>query len=175
MTDIRITAYAEALLAIAAAEGEVDRVQDELFQLGQAVQADEQLRTTISDSRLPASRRAQVIEDVLGEGAAPATVAIASMAVSLGRGADLPEISTEMARVSAASVGAVVAEARSAVPLTEDQVSRLAQALTAKLGREVTVRNTVDPTVMGGVVTQIGDEVIDGSIRTRLNQLREAF
>ena len=97
------------------------------------------------------------------------------MAVSTGRGPDLPEIAAEMLRVSAASAGAVVAEARSAVPLSEDQVNRLAQALTAKLGRDVAVRNIVDANVIGGVVTQIGDEVIDGSVRTRLNQLREAF
>ena len=60
-------------------------------------------------------------------------------------------------------------------PLTEEQVGRLADALSSKLGRTVTVRNVVDESVVGGVVTQIGDEVIDGTIRTRLNQLREAF
>ncbi len=89
--------------------------------------------------------------------------------------AELPEIAREMARIVAAGSGAVVAEARSAVALTDDQVARLSEALSSKLGRQVKVRNVVDPTVMGGVVTQIGDEVIDGSVRTRLNQLREAF
>ena len=80
-----------------------------------------------------------------------------------------------MARISAEGAGAVVAEARSAVALTDEQVSRLEAALSSKLGRTVTVRNIVDESVMGGVVTQIGDEVIDGSVRSRLNQLREAF
>jgi F-type H+-transporting ATPase subunit delta len=175
MTDIRTTAYAEALLAVARAEDDADRVTDEMFALGQAVESDEQLRSTLSDKRLPAERRAQVIEDILSGKACDTTVATASMVVAAGRGAQLPEIAREMARISAAGTGAVVAEARSAVPLTDDQVSRLAEALTRKLGREVTVRNIVDPTVMGGVVTQIGDEVIDGSVRSRLHQLREAF
>ena len=156
MTDTRTTAYAEALLAIARAEGETDRVTDELIALGQAVESDEQLRSTLADSRLPAERRAQVIEDVLAGKALQTTIATASMVVAAGS-------------------GAVVAEARSAVALTDDQVSRLTEALTSKLGRPVKVRNIVDPTVIGGVVTQIGDEVIDGSVRTRLNQLREAF
>ncbi len=175
MTDTRTTAYAEALMGLAAAEDDAEGVTDQLFAVGQAVESDEQLRSTITDSRLPAERRAQVVEDLL-EGKASATaVALASMVVATGRGGDLPAITREMARIAAEGSGAVVAEARSAVALSDAQVSSLADALSAKLGRQVTVRNIVDPTVMGGVVTQIGDEVIDGSVRTRLNQLREAF
>ena len=64
---------------------------------------------------------------------------------------------------------------RSAVPLTDAQLADLARALKARTNIDVTIRNVVDPTVMGGVVTQIGDSVLDGSVRTRLNQLREAF
>ena len=175
MTDTRSTAYAEALLGLAAAEGDAAAVTDELFAVGQAVESDDQLRATLTDTRLPAERRAQVVEDLLEGKASGTTVALASMVVANGRGGDLPTIAREMARISAEGAGAVVAEARSAVALTDDQVSRLESALSEKLGRTVSVRNIVDPTVMGGVVTQIGDEVIDGSVRTRLNQLREAF
>ena len=77
---------------------------------------------------------------------------------------------------SAADRGEAVAEVRSAVALTDEQIARLAAAaLKARTDLDVTVQNIVDPTVMGGVVTQIGDSVLDGSVRTRLNQLREAF
>jgi len=174
MTDTSITAYADALLAIAAAEGDPERVRDELSALGRAVASDETLRSTLADVRLPVERRAQIIEDVL-DSASPATVGIASMLVVTGRAAELPEIAEEVVRRAAASVGATLADVRSAVPLTDDQLSRLTVALTEKLGREVVVRNVVDPTVIGGVVTQIGDQVIDGTIRSRLNQLRDQF
>ncbi|MCZ7631154.1 MAG: ATP synthase F1 subunit delta [Microthrixaceae bacterium] len=127
------------------------------------------------DSKLPAARRAQVVEDLLTEKASPVTVALASMAVAMGRGGELPELTKEMGRIVASGQGAVVAEARSAVALTDEQVSRLAEALSAKLERTVTVRNVVDPSVVGGVVTQIGDEVIDGTVRPASNQLREVF
>lgn len=175
MTESRTTAFAEGLIAIAAAEGDLDAVTEELQILGDAVTADDQLRSTLSDPRLPSERRAQVVEDLLTDKASPSTVALASMIVSIGRGADLPEIVSEMARVIAAGRGAVVAEARSAVAMTDEQLSRLAEALSAKLGHSVNVRNVIDESVVGGVVTQIGDEVIDGTVRTRLNQLREAF
>jgi F-type H+-transporting ATPase subunit delta len=61
------------------------------------------------------------------------------------------------------------------VPLTDEQIARLSEALKARTNLDVTIKNVVDPTVMGGIVTQIGDSVLDGTVRTRLNQLREAF
>lgn len=175
MTETRTTAFAEGLIALAAAEHALEAVTEELQTLGDAVASDDNLRSTLSDPKLPAERRAQVIEDLLTDKASSVTVALASMVVALGRGGELPELTKELGRVVAAGQGAVVAEARSAVALTEEQISRLAEALSAKLDRTVTVRNIVDPSVVGGVVTQIGDEVIDGTVRTRLNQLREAF
>ena len=175
MTETRTTAFAEGLIAIAAAEDALEAVTEELQTLGDAVASDDTLRSTLSDPTLPAERRAQVIEDLLAGKASPVTVALASMVVAVGRGGELPDLTREVGRVVASGQGAVVAEARSAVALTEEQISRLAEALTAKLGRTVTVRNIVDPSVVGGVVTQIGDEIIDGTVRSRLNQLREAF
>lgn len=175
MTQTRTTVFAEGMIAIAAAENALEAVTEELQTLGDAVASDDKLRSTLSDSKLPAERRAQVIEDLLAHKASPATVALASMIVAVGRGGDLPDLTKEVGRIVASGQGSVVAEARSAVALTEEQIARLAEALSAKLDRTVTVRNVVDPSVVGGVVTQIGDEVIDGTVRSRLNQLREAF
>ena len=64
---------------------------------------------------------------------------------------------------------------RSAVALSDDQRSRLAAALASKLGTEVDVKVIQDPSVVGGLITTVGDTVIDGSVRTRLNRLREAL
>ncbi len=76
---------------------------------------------------------------------------------------------------SAASRNHAVAEVRSAVPLTADQTTRLAAAITAGTGKAVEIKVVIDPTVLGGVITQIGDTVIDGSVRHRLNRVRETL
>ena len=68
-----------------------------------------------------------------------------------------------------------VAEVRSAIALTDDQKSRLADALGEATGKQVEVRVIIDPSVMGGVVAQVGDTVIDGSVRRRLDQMRNAL
>ena len=72
----------------------------------------------------------------------------------------------------ATASGRDVAEVRSAMALSEDQVSRLAASLKQATGKDVDVRVTVDPSVLGGVVTTIGDTVIDGSVRSRLAQVK---
>ncbi len=175
MSDTRITAYADAAFSVARAEGNLGEVEDELFRLGRVLESSEELRSTLIDPHLPAARRQQIIEDLLEGRATATTVAIVSMIVGAGRAADLPKIAQDLVSRSASERGEAVAEVRSAVALTDEQISRLATALKARTNLDVTVKNIVDPSVMGGVVTQIGDSVLDGSVRTRLNQLREAF
>lgn len=171
----RVNAYAEALYAVAAAEGATDAVEHEVFQFSQAVSNNPELRSTLTDARLPAAVRQQIVTDVLGEAVHPATNAVLTMLIGAGRAAELPAIVDALSNRTAVSSGSAVATVRSAVALTDDQKARLESALSAKAGAPVTLRNVVDPTVMGGIETQIGDEIIDGTIRSRVAQLRDAF
>ncbi len=66
-------------------------------------------------------------------------------------------------------------EVYSVIELTEDQQVRLASSLQSATGKEVEIKVIIDESVMGGLLVQIEDEVIDGTVRTRLKQLREAF
>ena len=89
--------------------------------------------------------------------------------------ASCPAIVDRLLELTAASGDRHVAEVRSAVALTDDQKARLAASLKAATGKDVDIVVIVDPSVLGGIVTQIGDTVIDGSVRHRLAQLRESF
>ena len=175
MADPRVAGYAEALFAIAAAEGDLSVVEDELFRFAQALRSDDNLGSTLADRALPMARRLHVVEDLLGARASAVTTALVSMVVGAGRAAELPAIVDAMVERSAASRNKTVATVRSAVDLTADQRERLAAAINTRTGREVEVRVVIDPSVLGGVVTEIGDDIIDGSVRRRLNQLRESF
>lgn len=175
MTDKLITNYAESILGAARAEGNVSEVEDELFRFARALEGSDELRSTLSDPHLAVATRMQIIEDLLAGKAGPTTVGAVSMLVLAGRVHEIGAVADEFLRRSADSRGQAVAEVRSAVALTDDQQARLASALASKVGREVTVRNIVDPTVVGGIVAQIGDSLFDGSVRTSLTQLRDAF
>jgi len=175
MSDNRISAYADAAFAVALAEGNLNEVEDELFRLGRVLQTNDELRTALNDPHIPVSRRQQIVEDLLEGKATQTTVAIVSMIVGVGRANDLPKIAEDLVQRTATNSGQAIAEVRSAVPLTEAQLAELTAALKTRTNLDIAVKNIVDPSVMGGIVTQIGDSVLDGTVRTRLNQLRDAF
>jgi F-type H+-transporting ATPase subunit delta len=171
----RTTEYASALFSVAKAEGRLGDVEDELFRFARVLEGSDELRTALTDPHIAASRRQQVIEDLLGGKASDTTVALISLVVGTGRASDLPAIIGTLVEMSARENNRKVAEVRSAVPLTDDQKTRLAAALAGRLGGEVEIKVVIDPSVLGGAVTQVGDTVIDGSVRHRLSQLKESI
>ncbi|MGV3760807.1 MAG: ATP synthase F1 subunit delta [Actinomycetota bacterium] len=174
-TDERTRAYATALFGVARSEGSLTEVEDELFRFSRTLQGNDELRTTLTDAALPVSRRQQIVEDLLGGRANPITTSLVSMVVGTGRSHDLPTIIAELVRLSAAEANKEVAEVRSAIALTDDQKARLADALGQATGKQVEVKVVIDPSVLGGLVAQVGDTVIDGSVRSKLDQLKTAF
>lgn len=166
-----IDGYADALLAVLRAEG-VTGADDEIFRFAQALEANDELRNVLSDPYVPAERRQQVVEDLLQGRASDVTRAAVSLVVGAGRAGDLPAIARALLAKRAAAVGKEVAEVRSAVDLTDDQKARLTDSLKQATGRDVDVKVVIDPAVLGGVVTTIGDTVIDGSVRSRLTQVK---
>ena len=169
----RTDQYASAVVAIAQAEDVLDRVTEELSAVGRAAAGNEELRRVLSDRSVPASRRIGIVEDLLASTASPVTLNVVAMLVGAGRGGDLDAIADEALSLAAATRGGAVAEVRSAVALTDEQIARVAGALSRASGRNVTVHVVVDPEIIGGLTAQIGDTVFDGSVRTRLDQMKE--
>lgn len=170
-----VTGYAHALLAVARAEGDVDTTRSQLGDIARAVEGNDELRTTLGNNLLPATARVQVVDDLLSGKATDTVRALVGMVVAAGRGGDFASIVDAFRDAAAASSGRQVATVRSAVALTEDQKARLAKALSTSTGTSVELENIVDPEVVGGAVTTIGDNVIDGTVRSRLNHLRDAL
>lgn len=169
----RVDVYARALLDIASSEGHLDEVEDELFRFARIVEGNDELRMTISNPGLPLDQRASVVDDLLEHRALPTTRAIATFIVAAGRGHDLPAIVNRFVELAAQTREQVIAEVRSAVALDDAQKARLAQALSQATGKRVEIKVVVDESVLGGIVATIGDTVIDGTIRHRLEQLKE--
>jgi F-type H+-transporting ATPase subunit delta len=89
-----------------------------------------------------------------------------------GRRRNLPAIVDRLVARASNSKNLQVAEVRTAVALTEDQQTRLRAALANATGKQVNLKVIVDPSVLGGIVATVGDTVIDGSVRTRVEQLK---
>ncbi|HZX54705.1 MAG TPA: ATP synthase F1 subunit delta [Ilumatobacteraceae bacterium] len=172
MSDSRIEGYARGLFEIARAEGTIDEVEDELFRFARSYESSDDLRNALTDEQIPASRRQAIVEDLLGGKVTPTTTQLISMVVGSGRARDLPAIVDKLVARASSVKNLEVAEVRSAIPLTPDQETRLAAALANATGKEVNLKVVVDPSVLGGLVATVGDTVIDGTVRTRIEQLK---
>ena len=167
-SDDVIDGYAEALFTVARAEKALPAVEDELYAFAKALEQNTPLRDALTDAALPAENKKGVVADILGERANPLTVSLLGFVVDAGRARELPKIVQRLAEVAAGERDQALAEVRSAVELSAAQRERIADALSKATGRKVDVKVVVDPSVVGGVVARVGDEIFDGSVATRL-------
>jgi F-type H+-transporting ATPase subunit delta len=165
--------YAQALFAVAEAEGDLGRVEDELFGFAKAVEREGRLREALTDPALPVEPKKLLVQELVGDRASSHTVNILGFLIEQGRTRELGRIAEGLAQLAAERRKHVVAEVRSAVPLTQERRQRLAEALSMATGKEVEVKVVIDPSVIGGLVARVGDEVFDGTVRTRLREARE--
>ena len=156
----------QAMLAEADAAGEIPDVADQLFRFSRVVDANPALRSALTNPYLDDDRKRELVADLLADRAAGTTVLLASWAAT--RPGDPAAALRAIADRAAARRQRVIVEARTAIDLDEDRRTRLAEALTEATGRPVDVQVVVDPSVVGGVVARVGDEVIDGSVRRKL-------
>jgi F-type H+-transporting ATPase subunit delta len=168
----RVEAYAQAILAIARAEERVAPVEDDLFRFARALDASESLRVALTDPAMPVERRLAVIGELTEGKALPLSVALIGMVVAAGLSGEFGAVADRFVELAASQREHDVAEVRTAIDLDDDQIKRLAAALGRATGKAIEVRVVVDPSVLGGVVARIGDTVIDGSVRHRLEQMK---
>jgi F-type H+-transporting ATPase subunit delta len=171
----RVEGYAVALVEVARAEGSLPQVENELFSFARSFEGSDELREALTDPALPSERKVAVVEQLLGPKASPITTSLVTFVVSAGRARDLPAIIDRVVERAASERKHVVAEVRSAVELDAGRREKLARALSKNLGLDVEVKVIVDPSVIGGVSARVGDTVIDGTVRHRLDQLKEGL
>lgn len=174
MTDQRIEGYARGIFEMAKGEDSLDRVESELLAVARAIESSNDLRSTLTDPQLTLERKQAILDELIGGRASSLTVAAVQMIVAQGRAGDLPEIAMGVAEAAASSRNKAVAEVRSAVPLDEETIARLTASLGRATGKQVEVKVVVDPSVIGGIVSRVGDTVIDGSLARRFDQVRYA-
>lgn len=156
-----------------ASSGQADEVEDELFRFARIVESRPALRDALADPNLPRQNKVSVVEALLADKATPATVALVVQLVSHPRGRTPEEGLAEYGEIAARRRQRFVARVTTAIALTDDERSRLRAALATLYGHDVHLQIELDRHVIGGLVVQVGDEVIDGSVAGRLAQARQ--
>ncbi len=165
----------ETVIASAEAADRADRVEDELFHFERIVAADEGLRGAFGDETVAADKRAALVDSLLAGKVAEETLVLARQAVVAPRGRRFDRTIERYLDTASVRREQQTATVTSAVPLTDDDRSRLAAGLSAIYGGKIHINTVVDPRVYGGVKVEIGDEVIDGTIIRKLDGARRAM
>lgn len=165
---------AQAAFTVAEGNGTLDDTEEEIFRFGRAIDASAELQMALGDPAQSAQTKAAIVRDLLSDRATAATRGVLESTVGRLHGQRLDAAIDTLCELAARQRERVVAEVRVAAPLTEEQSRRLAAALSSLKGRTVRLNVAVDPAMLGGVMVTIGDEVIDGTVASRLEQARRA-
>jgi F-type H+-transporting ATPase subunit delta len=164
----------EELAVRAAVKGAPDAdVESELFGFSRTVTANPELELALGSRMGDGDAKGALVTSLLSGRTSAAATLIVSALVRQPRGRRVRELLARGMRVAANERGRTVATVRAAVELTATQRDRLAATLAKRYGTLVSVNTVVDPTIVGGLRVQIADDVIDGSIATRMSQLRQ--
>lgn len=165
----------DALLASADSSGDLAEVEDELFRFGQVVAGTPQLAAVIGDSTVAEDRRIALVTELVEGKAKPVTVKLAQQAVRGFGGRSFASALAKLVELAAERRERDVAYVTVAEPLSEAEEERLGASLAERYGREVSVKVTVDPDVLGGVRVLIGSDLYDGTVARKLADVRQAL
>jgi len=168
---------AGALVILAATENAkaIDRVEEEIFYFARLVDRESDLQMALSGSANSSAAKAKLVADLLSGQAHEDSVALVAQFLAHPRGRRVSQALDSLSALAAARHGRVVATVTSAISLTSNQKSRIAAALGQIYNCEVVIDAVVNPTVIGGVSVQVGDDVIDGTISTRIQSATRQF
>jgi F-type H+-transporting ATPase subunit delta len=165
----------DTLLAAAERAGELAEVEDELFRFGQVVNGTPALSGALADLVAPATQRSELAHTLLEGKARPVTVKLVDVGLEGFGGRSFDGALTRLVELAAERRERQVAYVTVATPLSDDDEERLGAKLSELYGREVSVKQTVDPEVLGGASVLVGSDLYDGTVLRRLNDTRKAL
>jgi F-type H+-transporting ATPase subunit delta len=172
LTDAIEQLAVQAIVAAAEQERRLDEVEDELFRFGRMVASQPELRIALTNPFVPADAKRQLLSELLAARVTSEALRLITQAAVNPLGRSLDVSLEEYAKLAARRRERLVAEVHVAVPLTEQQRERLAAVLASAYGHQVHLNIVLDPKIAGGMTVRIGDELVDGSMATRLAEAR---
>ncbi|EMI53576.1 ATP synthase F1 subunit delta [Rhodopirellula sallentina] len=164
--------YARALLGATQAEGSTDQVINELNELcDEALANSDQLRAAFASPRIDASEKCRVLDRMLGGSAHPTLLKFLKVMANRHRLAYVNAVRNAVVKLHDEATGRLAIEIRTAVPMTDDLRGSVTHQLNVHFGKEVRLKEIVDPSVIGGTVIRVGDTVFDSSVASRLDKV----
>jgi len=171
-SDPLVKSYAEALFQVARAEETLDRVEEELTRLNKSLDANSELREFLSNPQISSDGKKSALFQIFGGKISPITLHWMNMVVDQGRQRRLPAIIEAFLTLTEDARDKVTAEVITSIPLSEDLAKSLEQELSKITKKRVFLKPMVDDSILGGVIVKIENKVIDGSVKHRLEEMK---
>ncbi len=165
--------YAQAVFQIAMEKGESDRWQSDLRRIASLSQ-DAEFVTLLENPKLRFNDKTRLLSESLSD-ISPLALNLVYLLLVKGRLGIAGEIAEEYQRLLDGQRGIEPAEVITAVPLDDEDKLRLAERLSAIVGKKVVIKPEVDPSLIGGIVARVGGKLLDGSVRGRLDALKKGL
>ena len=165
----------QALLAVAEKDGSLDDVEDELFRFGRVLDREPELGSLLADTSRPADGRIALLDQLIDGKVSAVTAGLLRQTVRLPRARHIDVVSEELAELAAARRDRSVARITTPVALSPEQEQKLTDSLNRLYGRPMSLQIELDPSLLGGLVVQVGGEVIDGSVASKLAAARRSL
>ena len=166
------TGYARALFETAQAEGVVSRVEEELFRLSELLKGNPELLQFLKDPNIKPEGKRRALGDLFQGRVHPLVLTTLTSLSDQDRGGRVLHVIEEFSGIAATARQKVTGEVTTAITLDSDTLSRLVTALNRATGKNVQLFPKVDPTILGGAIIKVGEQIIDGSLRRKLDQIQ---
>jgi F-type H+-transporting ATPase subunit delta len=164
--------YATAIFDLALKQDTLDRTLEDVKEIARLF-AHRKLAYLLQEPKIPAKRKETAIRQALASRVLPTSLNLALLVVQRQLVEGMGNIATELEQMVLAYRNQAVAEVTTATTIDDAQSTLVKQALEQKTGKTIIMHTRVDPSILGGVVARVGDEVIDGSVRSRLRALQQ--
>jgi len=172
-SDPVVQGYAEALFHVARAENALDRVEEELTRLKNSLESSAEIKEFLSNLQISPEGKKSAMLQIFGEKVSPLTLNLINLVIDQGRQRKLPNIIETFFALAQESREKVTAEVITSVPLPEDLLEPLAKALSRASKKQVFLKPMVDESILGGVIVKMENKIIDGSIKHRLEEMKQ--
>ena len=159
----------ETEAAAAEKDGALDRLEPELFAFAQTIQNSSELRTVLADRTVQSTaKKSALIRTLLNGKATESTIRLIGAMVDQPRGRNVEAGMRDLTEAVAARKNRTIVHVKSAIALSKEQIDRITKSLSAQIGATVRLNVEIDSKILGGLSVRFGDELIDGSIATRI-------
>lgn len=165
-------AYARVLFDLASTAGAIDEADQGLKAITEVLRSSVDLREALSDASIPSDKKLSIMAELFSGAHSPEAVAVASVVVHREGIAAMNEVHAEFVELCEAERGIVVTEVTTAVPLSDALRKTLIDKLTSLIGKPVSLRESVDESILGGIRINVAGRVLDGTLLSQLDAMR---